>query len=572
MWPHLLVLAALLPTPRGGDPSGAAAPAAVRRTAPAAVRRTAPAAVQRTAPPAVQRTAPPFDARAAEHLWNRAGFGATPEQVEASVEAGLDATIERLFAASDDRAAARSLGEPDPPGALIDPARVHERVEARREGFVDLMSDRVSPLGVLGARWTRSMLAGGAPVRDRMTLFWHGHLVSSFLEVGDPHAMVRQVAFLRANALGDLATLLRGIARDPAMLQYLSNAKNRKGHPNENWARELMELFALGDGQYTEDDVKEVARAYTGWTKDEAGFRFDRVEHDFGAKSVLGRTGMLDGDDVVEVLLEQPACARFLAAKLLHWFEGVEPSGPRAEAYAALLRASGYRFEPLLRALFEDPDFYRAEVVGTRVASPLSFVVGASRRLALDAPGERLVAAATVLGQRLFHPPTVKGWEEGRAWVSSGTLMQRGNVAGLLLGTLGVEEVLHDPELGGPPPSSDWIRPPADQNHAQTSGFPMLRFVEHASPGVATALGPALARRHPSRAPDDASLAATALDAWLAVEPAPGTRELAAGVLRSLREAAAIAPADLLDGGADAERVLARFAHAVLAMPEGQLE
>lgn len=551
MWLLVLALAALVPTPP---------------------LEGAPARVGAGVARQPDRELPPFDARAAEHLWNRAGFGSTPEELEASVAAGLDATLEQLFAAPDDRAAWRPLGEPDRPGPLIHPERLHERVERRRAGFVELMSDRVSPLGVLGASWTRGMVAGASPVRDRMTLFWHGHLVTSFLEVGDPHDMVRQLAFLREHALGDLGSLLRGVARDPAMLQYLSNAKNRKGHPNENWARELMELFALGDGRYSEDDVKEVARAFTGWTKAEGAFAVERREHDHGAKTVLGRTGMLDGDDVIAILLEEPACARFLAGELISWFEGAAPDEARVEQYALRLRADGYRFEPFLRALFRDPRFYRDEVVGSRVASPVSFVVGAARRLALDAPGEQLVAAATVLGQRLFHPPTVEGWHEGRAWISSGTLMQRGNVAGLLLGTVTVESILRDPELGGEPLSNDWIRPPADQNHAQTSGFPMLRFVEHGRGPVATALGPALARRLGTAEPDDARVADLALDSWLAVDPGVATRELARRLVRAEREREGIAPARLCDGSAASERALARFAHAVLSLPEGQLE
>ena len=523
-----------------------------------------------------------WDAGAAEHLLNRAAFGATPEAVADAVRAGHAATVAALFAPAP-RAAGTPLAEPVFPGALVRPEALHARVVGRRAGYVQLQSDHLAPLGDGGARWAEALLAGEDPLRERMTLFWHGHLVSSYKEVGDPHEMLAQIAFLRAHALGPFGALLRGIARDAAMLQYLGNAKNVASDPNENWARELMELFALGDGHYTEQDVKEVARAFTGWSDEESRFVFRRTVHDFGRKTVLGRTGMLDGDDVIDAVLAEPACARFLAAKLIAYFEGRAPDAARLDDYAAFLRASDHALEPFLRRLFADPAFFRDEIRGNRVAGPVEYVVGTARRLEVDAPGEMLVAGATVLGQRLYYPPSVKGWEEGPAWITTGTLMQRGNVAGALLGRVSIPAILRDDEFDdGSAPSDAWMSPPAELNQALTAGFPMLRWVQHAGWRPELALGARLARLLGAHgapgapgAPvlhDEHAIAAAALDAWLAVEPAPGTLELVAEFLRAGQAELALGPDALLDGGAASEELLSRLAQLVLSLPEAMLE
>jgi hypothetical protein len=515
-----------------------------------------------------------WNARDAEHLLNRAAFGATPDEVRAAVAAGRDATVDALFPV-DAGALERPSGAPDLPGSLTRPESLHARAVLRREGYVELQSDHILPLGRGGAQWAERMLDGRDPLRERMTLFWHGHLVSSYKEVGDSYEMLAQIELLRRLAFGPFGELLRGVARDPAMLQYLGNAKNVADHPNENWARELMELFALGDGHYSEDDVKEVARAFTGWSDERSRFAFHRVDHDFGRKTVLGLTGMLDGDDVIERILAEPAAGRFLAAKLIAFFEGLAPDEERVEIYAACLREHGFEIEPFLRRLFADPAFYRDAVVGTRIASPVEYVVGVARRLHAAPPGELVVAAATVLGQRLYYPPSVKGWEPGRAWITTGSLMQRSNVAGALLGRVAIARVLHDEEFdAGSAPSIAWMHPPAELNQPLTAGFPMLRWIEHSGWKARVALGAELASLlgPDAAAADDARVAAAALDAWLAVAAAPGTTAYVAQFLHDERERSDLAPGELFTGGADAEELLARLAHLVASLPEAQLE
>lgn len=225
------------------------------------------------------------------------------------------------------------------------------------------------------------------------------------------------------------------------MLAYLDNTKNKKESPNENLARELLELFSLGEGNYGEEDVRQVARALTGHSRDRLGnYRFAAGQHDGRPKTVLGETGRFGAQEVVEVLLEQTACSRYVARRVLTFLEGIEPDELRLVEYAAHLKLNDYELKPFLRKLLLDPRFYRAEVVGTRVASPVDFLVGSVRRLALDIDSEFLYDASAELGQHLFNPPSVKGWAEGEAWITTGSLLARGNTAGLMLGTVELEQ------------------------------------------------------------------------------------------------------------------------------------
>ena len=383
----------------------------------------------------------------AEHLLNRAGFGAGSEEVARAVADGLEATVRRLL---DGARGPASLLEATPelrggvglpPVLDADPGDATEWREAPllvdEQFYFDKgeLHELVKIRDYCG-RWIRSMVAGEAPLRDRLAVFWHGHFVSSNLEVGSGDNMVAQIDFLRSNALADFRTLVRGIARDPAMLEYLNNDLNVKKSPNENWARELMELFTLGEGHYTEDDIKETARAFTGWTKRDGEFVFSADKHDFGTKTVLGVTGNLDGDDVIDILLAQPVCAEFVAGKLVTYLEGTAPEPERAERYARILRTSGYRFDVLLEQLFTDPDFYRDEVLGNRIAAPVEFFVGLTRRLGLETMPDMLYVVSGMAGQRLFAPPNVKGWDEGMAWLTTGSVMRRSNLAALMLGEI----------------------------------------------------------------------------------------------------------------------------------------
>ena len=282
----------------------------------------------------------------------------------------------------------------------------------------------------LATWWGERMLGTTRPLEEKLTLFWHGHFATGNTKVRDARMMVRQNEMLRANANGSFRDLLLGILRDPAMLVYLDNGENVKDHPNENFGRELLELFSLGVGNYTERDIREGARAFTGWTNDVLEFKFDAEQHDFGEKTFLGRTGPFDGDDIIDILLEQPAAAEFIAAKLYRYFVREEIDDAVRAELAAVFRDAGYELQPLLTRIFLSRDFYSAASYATQIKSPVQLVVSTYRKLGLtELPTipdfNRLTAG---LGQTLFNPPNVAGWAGGRTWVTPATLLERGNL------------------------------------------------------------------------------------------------------------------------------------------------
>jgi uncharacterized protein (DUF1800 family) len=279
--------------------------------------------------------------------------------------------------------------------------------------------------------WYQEMLATPSPLTERMTLFWHNHFVSSQQKVKLAQPMYRQNVLLRRHALGNFGTLLHDIAKDPAMIIYLDSASNRRGQPNENFAREVMELFTLGVGHYGEQDVRDAARAFTGWSLDRATgeFRFYRFLHDGGEKTVLGRNGNLDGDDVLDILLEQPATAGFVVTKLWREFVSPEPDSAEVKRLAAVFRASRYEVKPVLRALFLSDAFYAKDNRAALIKSPVELLVGTARLFGIEGLDSRLFAlAGRQLGQDLFGPPNVKGWPGGEDWINSTTLLGRKQV------------------------------------------------------------------------------------------------------------------------------------------------
>lgn len=281
------------------------------------------------------------------------------------------------------------------------------------------------------------MLKTNRPLQEKLVLFWHGHFASSNDKIRDYRKMIGQFAMLREHANGSLRDLLIGIGKDPAMLIYLDNRQNYKGHPNENFAREIMELFALGVGNYTEQDIKEAARAFTGWSLDNDGMGFlNRPNlHDDGEKTVLGRKGNFKGEDVVDILLEQPSCARFISRKLYRFFVRQELSSTLEEQLAASLRAHKYAIAPFLEQLFLSKDFYSTASYATQIKSPVQLVVSTYKRMGLrDAPTFPKFSATTAgLGQEIFYPPNVKGWDGGRTWINPATIFQRQNVTRYIL-------------------------------------------------------------------------------------------------------------------------------------------
>ena len=282
----------------------------------------------------------------------------------------------------------------------------------------------------LATWWGERMLKSTRPLEEKLTLFWHGHFATGNTKVRDARMILQQNEMLRTNANGNFRDLLMGILKDPAMLVYLDNGENVKDHPNENFGRELLELFSLGVGNYTERDIREGARAFTGWTNDVLEFKFDAEQHDFGEKAFLGRSGPFDGGDIIDIILEQPAAAEFLGAKLYRYFVREElDDGVRTEL-AAVFRDAGYELQPLLTRIFLSRDFYSPASYATQVKSPVQLVVSTYRKLGLtELPTipdfNRLTAR---LGQTLFNPPNVAGWAGGRTWVTPATLLDRGNL------------------------------------------------------------------------------------------------------------------------------------------------
>jgi uncharacterized protein (DUF1800 family) len=272
------------------------------------------------------------------------------------------------------------------------------------------------------------MLATPSPLTERMTLFWHNHFATSQQKVRSNQLVYRQNVLLREHALGHFGTLLHAVSKDPAMLIYLDNAGSRRQAPNENFAREVMELFTLGEGHYTERDIKEAARAFTGWSidRDSGEYLYRPFIHDNGPKTVLGRTGRFGGDEVLDILLARPETATFVTRKL--WREFVSPSPDERELarLAGAFRESGYAVKPLLRAMLLSESFWARESRGALIKSPVDLVVGTLHTFGVRPMSLRTaVTASALLGQNVFSPPNVKGWPGGEAWINSATLLGR---------------------------------------------------------------------------------------------------------------------------------------------------
>lgn len=347
----------------------------------------------------------PWDRAAAAHLLRRAGFAPSAYEVNRALDDGPAATVERLIAGPEESTRARELDEM---GAML-----AQRPE----------------IGGLRGWWLLRMVHTARPLHERMALLWHDHFATSNRKVRAPDLMLGQLRSIEGHALGRFEDLARAIARDPAMIVWLDGNENVKGRPNENFARELFELFTLGEGHYTERDIKEAARAFTGWHERRGRFWYRARAHDAGHKTVLGRTGALDGDDVIAAALARPACSRFIADKLLREFLSPQPPASVAQGLADRLVATGYDLGDAMRTLLGseamfDPQFYRA-----RIKSPVELVVGMVRQLEMSLPSSALARATSQAGQVVFEPPSVKGWDGHRAWLNSATMLVRLNTA-----------------------------------------------------------------------------------------------------------------------------------------------
>ena len=268
----------------------------------------------------------------------------------------------------------------------------------------------------LSAWWAYRMLSTPAPLLEKLTLFWHGHFATSAAKVEDAKLMFAQNNLLREHALGDFGALLLEISRDPAMLVYLDSASNRKAHPNENYAREIMELFCLGEGNYTEKDIRELARCFTGWEIRREKFRFNRYQHDTGSKNVLGESGEFGGEKGVEIVAGQDAAPLFIAMKLVKFFvmEEPQPTDDLLSPLAQELRDNDMQIAPVVKRILSSNLFFSNLSIGRKVRSPVEFAVGFLRSLEGSTNSYELAEQLNTLGQGLLYPPSVKGWDGGR--------------------------------------------------------------------------------------------------------------------------------------------------------------
>ncbi|WP_291912892.1 DUF1800 domain-containing protein [Chitinophaga sp. CB10] len=276
----------------------------------------------------------------------------------------------------------------------------------------------------LNLSWMKAMVDTEHPLREKMSLFWHGHFACRTQNVLYNQQLL---SVIRENCLGNFGDLLSAVSKSPAMLQFLNNQQNRKQHPNENFAREVMELFTLGRGNYTETDVKEAARAFTGWGFDEAGvFKFRERLHDDGAKTILGKTGLYNGDDVLRILLDQRQCAKFITGKIFRFFVDDNPDEEKINDLADKFYHSGYNLKSLMQEIFMADWFYDPKYVGNRIKSPVELLVGMRRAVPMRFEEEgTMLVFQRILGQVLFYPPNVAGWPGGRNWIDSSSLMFR---------------------------------------------------------------------------------------------------------------------------------------------------
>jgi uncharacterized protein (DUF1800 family) len=392
----------------------------------------------------------PWGVRQAAHLWRRAGFGGSPADVARSASAGMNAAVDGFvrFADTgslpaapqlvDDRlsprqralfAGAASSGQP----ATAAPSDA-ELMEARKAVGRAHRDDIIA----LQSWFLDRMISSPAPLQEKMTLFWHGHFTSAYQKGIPAQALANQNNLFRSLALGNVRELTLRVSQDPAMLRYLDNAVNVKAHPNENYARELMELFTLGIGNYTETDVRESARAFTGWSIDrDYAFRAFPARHDDGSKTFLGRTGNFDGKDIVEIIFAQPAAARLFATKLLGFFVYSDPEPALVDAVAERIRSNDYNLQPVMAQLLRSNVFYSARAYRALVKSPVEFVVGSYQLFGIPQVDNVALGALRRMGQVLFYPPNVKGWDGGASWLNSQTVLTRENFASSLMPKMG---------------------------------------------------------------------------------------------------------------------------------------
>jgi uncharacterized protein (DUF1800 family) len=395
----------------------------------------------------------PWNLKWAAHLYRRAAFGFPAyksgstawEALQAAVKQGLNASLDQLFKGEP------GLAEFDSMMDALGP-------KIGKSPRFDFQPD--TGLGEVQGWWVYRMIFSPHPLQEKMTLFFHNHFATSVAKVKKSTLMLQQNQLIRRHALSKFPPLLLEMSKDPAMMIWLDSNSNVKAAPNENYAREVMELFSLGVGNYTEKDIREAARAFTGWHVAGDKFLFNPAQHDTGEKTILTKKGNWDGGDVVKILLDEPAAGRFLAKKLYRYFisENEAPPPELLEPLAEQLRKTGYDMGEAVKTVLRSRLFFSQHAYRQKIKSPAEYVVGLARSLNVQIGPGNLANSIAGLGQKLFAPPNVKGWDGGKAWLNSGTVLARHNLAWDLI------------NAGGPPRD-----PESAEGNELVQGQPLLK-------------------------------------------------------------------------------------------------
>ena len=343
-----------------------------------------------------------------ELLLRRAGFGPRRSDIEHYTGLGWEATLQELLN----------------PTENADQA-LETLLSTLRGNLLDLQN-----LEDVQTWWLYQMLQTQRPLQEKLTLFWHGHFAVANYKVGNPLLMHQHIELLRSGAFGRFDELLQGVSRDPAMLLWLDGATNRKAAPNENYGRELLELYTLGIGNYSEDDVKAAARAFTGWNlRNGTTFFFDATQHDHNPKTFLGQSGDLDGDDILAIVANHPATARRISRKLFAFFAYPDPEAPLVSALAQVYLDNDHDIRSVVEAILRSDEFVSERSLFEHVKSPIEYVLGSVRMLSATVRERELVSVLRLLGQEILNPPNVAGWPGGANWINPSTLLSRYNFA-----------------------------------------------------------------------------------------------------------------------------------------------
>jgi uncharacterized protein (DUF1800 family) len=388
----------------------------------------------------------------AAHLLNRATFGGTADDIAKAVKLGPVGAVEWLLDFPDAPADEQSKTDvPDLstiegyPKTFAERRRLFEGLspQERQDLQQRLNNANRQATAEIVRWWLGRMIRGPYLMQEKLTLLWHGHFTSNATDERSAWLMWRQHEVLRQHAAGNFRSFVHEISRDPAMIDYLNNQQNRKGKPNENYARELMELFTLGVGNYSENDIKEAAKAFTGWGHDGDDYIFRRNFHDDGPKTFFGRTGNFNGNDIIDIILSGDVSPRYIGAKVFGWlaYEGVDES--LAGALALAMKQSNYELRPLLRLILTSKAFYSPTAMFNQIKSPVQLLMGTCRQMGISLPDRgQLRGWLDSMGQMPLNPPNVKGWPGGRTWINTSTLFARYNACITLAGKIDKDRLI----------------------------------------------------------------------------------------------------------------------------------